>query len=119
MASPASIVELRCRSRGGIYAVPYRRRRAGRIERLPDGSIVELPTPEQRREAPVWPAPCLELALGGGPATIHHVYLGLVGELLAFEGVFVLPSGDVAAVYGADAIRLSATARAEGMDALD
>ena len=43
-------------------------------------------------------------ASDGEPATVHHANLGLIAEFLAFEGVYLLPSGDVAAVYGAEAV---------------
>jgi hypothetical protein len=99
-----TILELRSRSAEGIYAVPYRSRRGRKPQRLPDGSIVERPTPEERCEAPDRPAECFEVATGGGPATIHHANLGLIAGFLAFEGVYLLPSGDVAAVYGAEAV---------------
>jgi hypothetical protein len=107
MCNQATILELRSRSREGIYAVPYRALRSGKPERLPDGVIVETPTDCQRREAPDQPVACLELAAGGGLSTIHHANLGLIAGLLALEGVFLLPSGDVAAVYGAEAVPLS------------
>jgi hypothetical protein len=103
MPDMATILELRPRTADGIYAVPYRSRRGRKPERLPDGLIVERPSPEERREAPDRPAVCFELATGGGPATIHHSNLGLIAGFLVFEGVYLLPSGDVAAVYGAEA----------------
>jgi hypothetical protein len=34
---------------------------------------------------------------------VHHANLGLVAAFVALEGVYLLPSGDVAAVYGAEA----------------
>jgi hypothetical protein len=104
MSDMTTILELRRRSADGIYAVPYRSRRGRKPQRLPDGLIVERPTPEERSEAPDCPAACLEVAAGGGPATIHHANLGLIAGFLVFEGVYLLPSGDVAAVYGAEAI---------------
>ena len=78
----------------------------GRTEYLPilRGKAVERPTPDQRSEAPDRPADFLEVAAGGGPATIHHANLGLITGFLALEGVYLLPSGDVAAVYNAEAI---------------
>jgi hypothetical protein len=99
-----TILELRSRSGEGIYAVPYRSRRCGKAQRLPDGSIVERPTRAKRREAPERPEPFFEVAAGGGPATIHHANLGLIAGFLVLEGVYLLPSGDVAAVYGAEAV---------------
>src|SRR6059058_1186981 len=101
MSGMSTIHELRRRSGDGIYAVPYRSRRGRKAERLLDGVIVESPTPDQRSEAPDRPAAYFELASGGGPATIHHANLGLIAGFLVFEGVYLLPSGDVAAVYGA------------------
>lgn len=104
MPTSSAIVELRRRPGGGIVAVPYRRRRPGRAIRLPDGLIAELPTPDQRPEAPEFPDGCLGTAAGGAPATGHHASLGLVSAFLPLEGVFLLPTGDVAAVYGAEAV---------------
>jgi hypothetical protein len=107
MVSLSTILELRCRSTEGIFAVPYRSRRSRRILRLTDGLIVENPTPDQRQEAPDRPADFLEMAAGGVPATIHHANLGLITGFLALEGVYLLPSGDVAAVYNAEAVPIS------------
>jgi hypothetical protein len=108
MIDTATILELRCRSGAGMYAIPYRSRRCGRARRLLDGSIVERPTLRQRMEAPDRPATILELAAGGGPATIHHANLGLVAGYLELAGVYLLPGGDVAAVYGAEAVPIDA-----------
>jgi hypothetical protein len=104
MTGLSTILELRCRSDDGIYAVPYRSRRSRRVQRLMDGLIVETPTPDQRLEAPDRPADFFEVAAGGGPATIHHANLGLITGFLAFDGIYLLPSGDVAAVYNAEAV---------------
>jgi hypothetical protein len=104
MIDTASIVEFRRRSAAGIYAVPYRNLRRCKPVRLPDGAIAETPTPDERLEAPDRLADCFEVAAGGGPATIHHVNLGLVTALLAFEGVYLLSSGEIAAVYGAEVL---------------
>lgn len=113
MLDMPTILELRPRSADGIYAVPYRSRRGRKPQRLPDGSIVERPTAEERREAPERPATCFELAAGGGPATIHHANLGLIAGFLVFEGVYLLPSGDIAAVYGAEAVPIGTEAKIE------
>ena len=102
MLKTITFIELRRRSAVGIYAVPYRGGRPSRPVRLPDGAIVEVPTPDQRCEAPDRPRDCFAVAIGGGPATIHHANLGLIKCFLMFEGCYVLPSGDVAAVYGAE-----------------
>jgi hypothetical protein len=106
MPDMPTILELRSRTADGIYAVPYRSRRGRKPQRLSDGLIVESPTPDERRQAPACPAACFEVATGGGPATVHHANLGLVAGFLVFEGVYLLPSGDVAAVYGAEAVPL-------------
>lgn len=119
MSGSSSILELRMRSADGIYAVPYRARRPGNAERLPDGTIAESPTVTQRNEVPADPPPCLELTAGGVPATIHHIYLGLVARLVPFDGVCVLPSGDVAAIYGAEVIAIGGRAVPERFDAVD
>lgn len=114
MVEAASILELRRRTtKHAIYAVRYRSRRARGVERLPDGAIVEAPTEALRGEAPEQPAPCLELTSGGVPATIHDICLGLVSALVALDGVYVLPSGDVAAIYGAEVVPIGAPARPE------
>ncbi len=102
MTNVDAIVEFRSRSAIGIYAVPYRNGRKGKAVRLPDGAIGETATSDERHEAPEQLPDCFEVAAGGVPATIHHVNLGLVSDLLAFNGVYLLPSGDVAAVYGAE-----------------
>jgi hypothetical protein len=104
MVTHTTFLELRRRSVHGIYAVTYRSGRPRRAEQLADGSIVEVPTPDQRCEVPGRPAPCFEVAAGGGPATIHHANLGLIAAILPFDGVFLLPGGEVAAVYGAEAV---------------
>ncbi|MEJ7640357.1 MAG: hypothetical protein WKF75_20920 [Singulisphaera sp.] len=48
-----------------------------------------------------------EVAAGNVPATIHHANLGLIIAHLPPTGVFLLPSGDVAAVYGAEVVPIS------------
>lgn len=116
MSDNTSIVELRSLSRDGIYAIPYRSGRARKAQRLPDGAIVERPTPEQRRHAPDRPELCFEVAAGGGPANIHHANLGLIAGFLALEGVYLLPDGDVAAVYGARALPLGKQLEADCRD---
>lgn len=70
-----------------IYAVPYRKRRRLKAIRLPDGAIVERPTPEQRLAVPKGLPAAYEIP---GPG---NCFVGLAG-------VFLLPTGDVAAVYG-------------------
>jgi hypothetical protein len=101
-----TIFELRRSSAAGIYAVPYRGRSGSQPVRLMDGVIVERPTPDDRREAPDAPDACLSMATGGGPASLHHYQLGLVSAFLTLGGVFLLPNGEVAAVYGAEAVPL-------------
>jgi hypothetical protein len=106
MLDTFTIIELCRRSDVGIFAVPYRAGRPSRAVRIPDGAIVEAPTPDQRCEAPDHPPACFDVAIDGGPATIHHVNLGLIKAFLAYDGVFVLSTGEVASVYGAVAIPL-------------
>ncbi len=103
MRNTITFIELRRRSVVGIYAVPYRGGRPSGAVRLPDGAIVEMPIPDQRCEAPDRPRDCFEVATDGSPATIHHANLGLIKSYLLFEGYYILPSGDLAAVYGAEA----------------
>lgn len=104
MCDEASILELRSRSDNGIYAVPYRAGRRRKATQLTDGVIVERPSPAERRQVPERPVAYFELAAGGGEATIHHANLGLIAGFLTLEGVYLLPSGEVAAVYGAEAV---------------
>jgi hypothetical protein len=98
----ASLYELCRRSEHGIYAVPYRGRRARKALRLPDGAIAEAALPDQRCEVPYSVHETFGVAHGGMPATIHHANLGLIVGYLHLSGIFLLPDGDVAAVYGAD-----------------
>ncbi len=104
MINVDAIVEFRRRSAVGIYAVPYRNQRRGKPVQIPDGAIGETATSEERSEAPDQLPDWFEVAAGGGPATIHHANLGLVADLLPFDGVYLLSSGEVAAVYGADVL---------------
>ena len=107
MLNSTTIFELRFRSKFGIIAVPYRDRHPLKAVRLPDGAIVEAPSPDARRDVPDQPSGCIGVAAGGMPATMHHEYLGLVTAFVAFEGVYLLSSGEVAAVYGAHAIAIN------------
>ena len=106
----ATIYELRVGSSAGIFAVPYRAGRPSPAVRLPDGAIVEEPRPDERREAPDEPEGAFGIGKGGVPATAHHANLGLIVGHLALSGVFLLPSGEVAAVYGAQACPIGARA---------
>lgn len=103
MLKTATFFELRRSSRAGIVAVPHRGGRPGKAVRLPDGAIVEAPTPDQRCDVPEHPNGHLEVGHGGVPATCHHRNLGLITGFAPLAGVFVLSSGEVAAVYGARA----------------
>jgi hypothetical protein len=98
------ILEIRRRSEHGIFAVPYRDGRRGKARRLPDGAIVETALSGQRREAPEYLVEFFGLAAGGVPATVHHANLGLVTGYLPLAGVYFLPDGDVAAIYGAEVV---------------
>ncbi|SIO18265.1 hypothetical protein SAMN05444166_2864 [Singulisphaera sp. GP187] len=102
----SAIVELRRHSPAGMIAVIYRRRKRRKAIPLTDGTIVEVPTSDQRCEAPRHLEACLGITAGGFPATVHHLNLGLVVDHVVLGGVFVLPSGEVAAIYGAQAIPL-------------
>src|SRR4051794_10686436 len=106
------IFELCRRSAHGIHAVPYRGRRRRKPVSLPDGAIVEGTLPDQRGEAPEHPVGYFEVAAGGVPATIHHENLGLVVAFLPYSGIYLLPSGEVAAVYGAEAVPVADRPRA-------
>lgn len=102
----SEIVELRSHSCAGMIAIIYQGRRRPKAIPLTDGAIVEAPRSDQRRVAPQDPEACIGITAGGVPATIHHLNLGLVVDYLRFGGVYVLPSGEVAAIYGAQAIPL-------------
>ena len=102
----SALVELRRSSSAGIFAVTYSRGRRRKMLRLLDGAIVEATTPDQRRDAPDHPESVIGVAIDGTPATIHHANLGLIAEYVVLEGVYVLSDGDVAAVYGAEAIAI-------------
>ena len=103
-----NLFELCRRNRHGIYAVPYHGGRPVKALRLPDGAIVESPLPDQRCEAPGHLDGMFAVAAGNVPATIHHANLGLIIAHLPLSGVFLLPSGDVAAVYGAEVVPIGA-----------
>jgi hypothetical protein len=100
----ATIFELQASSDAGIFAVPYRAGRPRKAFRLPDGAIVEEPLPDQRYDVPENPKGVLGIASAGGPATIHHANLGLIVGYLLLTGLYLLPNGEVAAVYGAEEI---------------
>jgi hypothetical protein len=72
----SAIVELRRCSEVGLFAVTYQGGRRRKVIRLSDGMIVEVATPEQRREAPDRLEATIGVAIDGGPATIHHYNLG-------------------------------------------
>ena len=103
-----TILALSRLTRQEIYAVQYSGGRSGKTMRLPDGAIVESPLPDQRCEAPDNVDGLFEVAAGSVPATIHHANLGLIVAHLPLSGVFLLPSGDVAAVYGAEVVPIGA-----------
>ncbi len=103
----SALVELRRRSPAGIFAVPYRDGRPRKALRLPDGAIVEVPAPGRLHEVPGRPEPVIGVASDGTPATIHHANLGLIATYVDFVGLFLLSSGEIAAVYGADAIGIA------------
>lgn len=103
-----TIFELRRRSGSPIFAVPYLEGRRLRIRQMPDGAIVESPTPSQYRRVPKSIDACLGLAQGGEPASMNHYNLGLVTSFLPLEGLFLLPDGEVAAIYGAEAVVIGA-----------
>lgn len=103
MLATSTIIELRRRDRAGIVAVPYVGGRRGAPVRLPDGAIVETVGPGHGRDAPARLEEFLSLTRDGRLATIHQVHLGLVASYVVLTGVYLLPSGEVAAVYGAEA----------------
>jgi hypothetical protein len=100
----ATIFELRAGSGRGILAVLFRSGRRVDALRLPDGAIVEEPLPHQRYGAREAPEAFLGITSRGMPATSHHANLGLIVGYLLLTGVYLLPSGEVAAVYGAVAV---------------
>ena len=104
----AAIYELRRLTRHGIFAVPFRSSRPIKPISLPDGAIVEVLLPAQRADSPRFVAEAFSIAQGGVPATIHHENLGLVIAHLPFAGMFCLPSGEIAAIYGAEPVPIGA-----------
>jgi hypothetical protein len=103
-ATVGAFYELCSTSRYGIFAVPCRDGRRGKPIRLPDGAIAERLQPDERCEAPNEVASLFEVASGGMPATIHHANLGLIVGYLKLTGLYLLSNGEVAAVYGAEAV---------------
>jgi hypothetical protein len=98
----SAIAELR-RGRGpGIFAVTCRGGRWRKPIRLPDGAIVEVPDPDCRAELRDPPRASIGVAIDGRPAQGHHACLGLVAAHAPLAGVFLLPSGELAAIYGAE-----------------
>jgi hypothetical protein len=106
MLNTITFHELRRRSEleTGILAICFRAGRRARTTRLPDGAIVKSPTAAERLDAPERPDDLLEIGHGGVPATSHHRQLGLVIGFSPLAGAFLLPTGEVAAVSGADAL---------------
>jgi hypothetical protein len=102
----SEIVALERRAPKGILAVVYQEGRRHRALWLPDGTVAEVPSPDQRVEVPERPPEILGLATDGKMATVHHENLGLVATHVPLSGVFVLASGEVAAVYGAEVVPL-------------
>jgi hypothetical protein len=71
-----------------IWAISYENRRAMAPRKLPCGVVVKDPTEEQRAGAP----------------SSHPVRFELPnnpGIFVPFSGLFLLPTGNLAAVYGA------------------
>jgi hypothetical protein len=115
------MIELKSNGRG-CWAVPYRFRRRRKAVRLPDGAIVEEPTENQLFEhmpraksvdggtVPGW----LEMTRDGSrlirPTDVYRGH-ACDSVFVHVAGVFVLPSGDVAAVYGANAKTLRSRGR--------
>ena len=71
-----------------IWAIPYRERAALAPRKLACGAVVKAPTEEERSHAPEGFPSRIELP-GNSEVSID------------FSGLFLLPSGDIAAVYGA------------------
>ncbi len=103
------IFELCRRSPLGVFAVPYRGGRPQKAVRLPDGAIVEDPSPEQRLQAPDRVDESFRVGHGGVPATSHHLGLGLVIGFLPLAGFYLLPDGSLSAIYGAEPVCLDAS----------
>ncbi len=100
----SSIAELRRAKGPGIFAVAYRAGRRRSALRLPDGAIVEVPEPDRLAELAERPQPVLGVAFDGSPAGGRHACLGLIADHIALTGVYLLPGGELAAVYGAEAV---------------
>jgi hypothetical protein len=65
-----------------------------------------MPDFQDRLNVASRPSECLSVAIDGQPATIHHAYLGLIAAHVMLTGLFMLPGGDLIAVYGAEAVPL-------------
>jgi hypothetical protein len=99
------MIELRSDSRGA-WAIPYRKKQRLEAVNLLDGTIVEEAPPDlMRQHLPNDGVPSLfELkADGSGEVTDEDILNGYRGESIfhGLAGIFLLPSGDVAAVYRA------------------
>ena len=73
----------------GSYAVPYRKKLAVIPVRLPSGTLLRTPASSQWEDIPRTVSTDLDLT----PEGHTGAWIGLLG-------LFVIPSGDVAAVYG-------------------
>jgi hypothetical protein len=98
------MIELRSDVRG-CWAIPYHNKRRRRAIRLPDGAIVELPANALRFDHVPWGLPALLEVSRDGSRVIAQLQ-SLEGDLpdsifLGCAGIFHLPSGEIAAVYGA------------------
>jgi hypothetical protein len=110
----ATVIELLA-SAGGIWAVPYRNRRRLAPVKLADGAIVETPTADQLRQAPEGDIANLGIDAEGRAHNNRGVYDAYPVEVfIGLTGRYLLPSGDVAAVYGAKAVPLDGRADLSG-----
>jgi hypothetical protein len=94
----------------GVYAVPYSGKTALKPIRLPSGTIVEEPTPEERARGPRAVVANLGLHPDGSPYWEGHEDLDDCHVFIGFNGLVILPDGHLAAVYGCRVTTISAGA---------
>lgn len=92
----------------GIHAVPFRAGRPLDPIALPDGAIVEMPTDEQRWHVKDGWNSLLGLDAGKAVPDSATDYDPCGYTYIKCGGVYLLPSGQVAAVYGCQAVDLGA-----------
>src|SRR4051794_17613930 len=88
------MIELKSDRGAPIFAVPYRNGRRLKPVKLPDGAIVETPPQEDMGHVPKALPAYFGLDARDEPATSGEE------SYVSLHGVFLIPPGQVAAVYG-------------------